>query len=46
MANVFHTSLEIHKRYDIKGSLFHRYTKEKLALSLMTIYAAGTLPSR
>lgn len=26
MSNVFHTKLEINKRYDLKGSLYKRYT--------------------
>lgn len=28
MSNVFHTSKEIHERYDIKGSTYKRFTKE------------------
>ncbi len=28
MSNVFHTSKEIHLRYDIKGSTYKRFTKE------------------
>ena len=28
MSNVFHTSKEIHERYDIKGSTYNRLTKD------------------
>lgn len=30
MSNVFQTPKEIHERYDLKGSKYKRFTKEKL----------------
>jgi|688.fasta_scaffold722283_1 1-phosphatidylinositol-4-phosphate 5-kinase len=29
MSNVFNTNLDIHQRYDLKGSLYGRFTKTK-----------------
>ena len=34
MSNVFHTSKEIHERYDLKGSTYKRKTKEKYYFKL------------
>lgn len=35
MSNVFHTSKEIHERYDIKGSSYKRFTKEMYLLTFL-----------